>query len=104
MIKNVFSIWKMDSTNSKAKAIHLTQLMEYQDEIKKMQQLITQVTELGIDIEALEKRNKVQMDKVLINRKQKIKDLRMNNTVANSYYRNMANHQYNQSYFLDRKK
>lgn len=35
MIKNVFSIWKMDSTNSKAKAIHLTQLMEYQDEIKK---------------------------------------------------------------------
>lgn len=35
LIKNVFSIWKMDSTNSKAKAIHLTQLMEYQDEIKK---------------------------------------------------------------------
>ena len=35
LIKNVFSIWKMDSTTSKAKAIHLTQLMEYQDEIKK---------------------------------------------------------------------
>lgn len=77
---------------------------QYQDEIKKMKQLITQVTEIGIDIEALEKRNKVQMDKVLVNRKQKIKDLRLNNNVANSYYRNMANHQYNQSYFLDKKK
>lgn len=77
---------------------------QYQDEIKKMQQLITQVTELGIDIEALEKRNKVQMDKVLVSRKQKIKDMRNNNNAANSYYRNMANHQYNQSYFLDKKK
>lgn len=108
--KQVF-INKMEELDNGFEAIYTrvkseleTNREQYQDEIKKMQQLITQVTELGIDIEALEKRNKVQMDKVLINRKQKIKDLRMNNTVANSYYRNMANHQYNQSYFLDRKK
>lgn len=77
---------------------------KYQTEIVKIQHLIAQITDLSVDIEALEKRNKVQMDKVILDQKQKIKDKRVNNTVASNYYRNMLNHQYNQSYFLDKKK
>jgi len=76
----------------------------YQDEITKIQHLIVQVTGLGVDIEALEKRNKVQMDKVILDRKQKIKGKRVNNTAASNYYRNMVDHHYSQSYFLDKKK
>lgn len=77
---------------------------KYQTEILKIQHLIAQITELSVDIEALEQRNKVQMDKVILDQKQKIKDKRVNNTVASNYYRNMLNHQYDQSYFLDKKK
>ena len=76
----------------------------YQSQIIKIQRLIVQVTELGVNIQALEKRNKVQMDKVIAQRKQSIRNKRTNNSAASNYYRNMLNHQYNQSYFLDRKK
>ena len=78
--------------------------MLYVDDIANMQKLITKITDLGIDIEALEKRNKVQMDKVLAEKKQQFRGIRMNNSAASNYYRNMVNQQYSQSYFLDKKK
>lgn len=78
--------------------------MLYVDDIANMQKLITKITDLGIDIEALEKRNKVQMDKVLAEKKQQFRGMRMNNSAASNYYRNMVNQQYSQSYFLDKKK
>lgn len=78
--------------------------MLYVDDIANMQKLITKITDLGIDIEALEKRNKVQMDKVLAEKKQQFREMRMNNSAASNYYRNMVNQQYSQSYFLDKKK
>lgn len=77
---------------------------QYASDIAMMQKLISDITGLGIDIEALENRNKVQMEKVLASRKDEIKGMRMSNSAASSYYRNMANQQYNQSYFLDKKK
>ena len=78
--------------------------MLYVDDIANMQKLISKITDLGIDIEALEKRNKVQMDKVLAEKKQQFRGMRMNNSAASNYYRNMVNQQYSQSYFLDKKK
>ena len=81
-----------------------TDRMLYVDDIANMQKLITKITDLGIDIEALEKRNKVQMEKVLAEKKQQFRGMRMNNSAASNYYRNMVNQQYSQSYFLDKKK
>lgn len=77
---------------------------KYASDIAVMQKLIAKITELGIDIEALEKRNKMQMDKVLEERKEQLRGKRMNNSAATNYYRNMVNQQYSQSYFLDKKK
>lgn len=76
----------------------------YTADITNMQKLIAKITELGIDIEALEKRNKAQMDKVLEEKKRQFGGMRMNNSAASNYYRNMINQQYSQSYFLDKRK
>lgn len=76
---------------------------QYATQIQTMQKLITEISGLGMDIQALEQRNKVQMEKVLSSKKDSIKNMRANNNAANNYYRNMANQQYNQSYFLDKK-
>ena len=76
---------------------------QYATQIQTMQKLITEISGLGMDIQALEQRNKVQMEKVLSSKKDSIKNRRANNNAANNYYRNMANQQYNQSYFLDKK-
>lgn len=93
-----------DSIYNRVKEELSVDRQQYADDIAVMQKLITQITELGIDIEALENRNKTQMEKVLASRKDKIKDMRLNNSAASNYYRNMANQQYNQSFFLDKKK
>lgn len=77
---------------------------QYAEDIANMQRLIANITELGMNIEALEKRNKARMDKVLEERKQQVRGMRMNNSVASNYYKSMLNQKYNQSYFLDKKK
>lgn len=77
---------------------------KYTDDIATMQNLIGVITDLGIDIEALEKRNKAKMDMVLSSKKEQIRTKRANNSAASNYYRNMVNQQYSQSYFLDKKK
>lgn len=77
---------------------------KYADDIAIMQNLISLITDLGIGIEALEQRNKVKMDMILSDKKDQVRTKRVNNTAANSYYRNMINQQYSQSYFLDKKK
>jgi len=77
---------------------------QYAEDIANMQRLIANITELGMNIEALEKRNKVRMDKVLEERKQQVRGMRRNNSVASNYYKSMLNQKYNQSYFLDKKK
>lgn len=77
---------------------------QYRSQITRIQHLIAQVTDLGVDIEALEKRNKAQMDKVIEQRQEIIRGKRTNNNGVSNYYRNMLSQQYNQSYFLDQKK
>lgn len=77
---------------------------QYRSQITHIQHLIVQVTELGVDIEALEKRNKTQMDKVIEQRQENIRGKRTNNNGVSNYYRSMLSQQYNQSYFLDQKK
>ncbi|SET23305.1 hypothetical protein [[Clostridium] polysaccharolyticum] len=77
---------------------------QYGEDIASMQKLIAGITELGMDIEVLEKRNKMQMDKILEERKGQLREMRRNNSAASNYYRNMVHQQYSQSYFLDKKK
>lgn len=77
----------------------------YQSQILEMQNLIRSVTDCGIQIEGLEKKNRQQFQQYLAGARKEIKSFKVNNKTASSYYQNMANqHREWQSYFLDQKK
>lgn len=78
---------------------------KYQTEIIELKKLITSVTDISVKIQALEQRNKKSMEQCLIQQKQEIKQMKMNNQTAVKYYNQMAGqYQASQSYFLDSKK
>lgn len=79
--------------------------MAYKAKIQTMQKLIGEVSELGIQIQALEHQNSGHFKVYLANQRKTIRDFHLNSKTASSYYQNMANtHKPEQSYFFDRKK
>ncbi len=79
--------------------------MAYKDQIQKMQKLIQRVSELGIQIQALEQQNSGHFKVYLANQRKNIREKRMNNKTAADYYQNMANvHKPEQSYFFNETK
>lgn len=79
--------------------------MAYKEQIQEMQQLIGEVSELGIQIQALEHQNSGHFKVYLANQRKKIRDFHVNNKTASSYYQNMANvHKPDQSYFFNETK
>lgn len=79
--------------------------MAYKNEIQIMQKLIGEVSELGIQIQALEHQNSGHFKVYLANQRKTIRDFHVNNKTASSYYQNMANtHKPEQSYFFDKTK
>ncbi len=77
----------------------------YQSQILEMQNLIRSITDCGIQIEGLEKKNKELFQQHMTGARKEIKSFKVSNKTASSYYQNMANqHREWQSYFLDQKK
>ena len=78
---------------------------EYKPRILEMQNLIRQITDLGVKIQALEERNKSRFESFLGHKRQEIQGFRANSKAVNLYNQHRANqHQEWQSYFLDKKK
>lgn len=77
---------------------------KYKDDIIKMQHLIIEITDLSVEVQALEKQNKIQLEIMIANRKDKLRSSKMSNQGVSSYYRNMANTFQTQSHYVDRKK
>ena len=76
--------------------------MSYKEEIQEMQQLIGEITEQGVQIQALEQQNSAHFKVYLANQRKTIRNFHVNNRTASTYYQNMANaHKPDQSYFLD---
>lgn len=77
----------------------------YRSQIQKMQHLIREVSELGIQIQALEHQNSGHFKIYLANQKKTVRNFYTNNRTAANYYQNMANaHKPGQSYFFNEKK
>lgn len=77
----------------------------YKTEILTAQGYIKVIMDLSISIRALEEQNKTRFPICLMKKRDQIRNFKVTNRVATSYYRNMPNiHQEGQSYFLDRKK
>lgn len=77
---------------------------EYKADIEELQQLIKEMTDLSVMIEALEKRNKSRMESYFTGRRKDIKTRRLNNKSVSSYYKSMTKLNDNRSFFYDKKK
>lgn len=93
--EQIFEYVKDEITQNKEK---------YINEIKKLQELITQVTDKNITLQALEQRNRMKLDTLMRTKRSNIKNFKLSSKTAASYYKNMANQHQGQAYFFDRKK
>ena len=77
----------------------------YKSEILEMQNLVRAIADCGMRIEGLEKENKELFQSYLNGARKEIREFKVSNKTAASYYQNMANqHREWQSYFMDQKK
>ena len=76
----------------------------YADRIRTMQDLIRQITDLSMELQAQESRNKDLMTRKFVSIKERAKVVRTNTKVANQYYKNMMNLHYVDPQFMDNKK
>ena len=76
----------------------------YRDELLAIQNLIRTCVDLGGRREAEEERNRAVMEQVFSAKFQGVRQMKQSKTVANKYYKSMANGMVNDSLLYDRKK
>jgi hypothetical protein len=78
---------------------------DYAPEIDQAKALIKTQTDMSVELQALEEKNRIKLSIHLSKGRQKGKDFRTSSRTAAAYYKNMSNrHQEGDSYFLDSKK
>lgn len=78
---------------------------DYAAEIEQAKVYIKKQTDLSVELQALEEKNRVKLSVHLSKGRQKGKDFRTSSRTAAAYYKTMSNHhQDGDSYFLDSKK
>lgn len=81
-----------------------TNKQAHKDEIIQMQELIRQLTELSMQIQTTEARNKEKVTAKFSYVRQQAKEIRNSQKIVKEYYKNMMNKAYNEPHFLDNKK
>lgn len=76
----------------------------YASKIKTMQSLIRQVTDLSMEVQAQEARNKDLMTRKFVSIRERAKTVRTNTKAANQYYQNMMQLNVIDPQFMDNKK
>lgn len=77
----------------------------YRGEILQMQKLIAEISELGVQIQALELQNCEHFKTYVARHRRMIREFHESNKTASAYYQNMANsHKPQTSYFFDETK
>lgn len=90
---------------SKVSSIIKESPQQYRQQILEMQNFIRTITDIGVEIEKLENKNKEKFNKFLASKRSDIRDFKVSNKTAVSYYKNMSNqHREWQSYFVDSRK
>lgn len=76
----------------------------YRTPIVQMQELIRTITDCGVRLEGVERKNRDAFQKYLLKERQEIKMSKASNKTAVSYYQNMPNQHHEwQTYFMDQK-
>ena len=76
----------------------------YKDKIKAMQDCIRKITDLSMELQSQEAKNKDLMTRKFVSVRQKAKIVRTNTKVASQYYQNMMQLNYVDPQFMDNKK
>lgn len=76
----------------------------YKDKIKTMQNAIRKITDLSMELQAQEARNRDLMTQKFVSVRQKAKVVRTNSKVASQYYKNMMQLNVVDPQFMDNKK
>lgn len=76
----------------------------YQKELADIQALIKECTDLGVEIQVLEQRNKEKLTRCFAKRHQEYNMAKTATQVASNYHKTMSNTKILDSYFLDKKK
>lgn len=76
---------------------------KYELEIKILQGLIKDVTDLSVKLKVLEQRNRTKLEFILKSKRKKIKDTRISSKNVANYYRAMFQQTDSQSIFYDKK-
>lgn len=77
---------------------------DYKNEILKLQKKITDITDTGVKIQALEEQNRIAFEQYLNGQRRKIKDFKLSSKTVSNYYKNMTGKPQGDSYFMDKKK
>lgn len=77
---------------------------QYADAIRRMQAQIRKVTDLGVELQAQEARNRTKLEVRFAGQQKELRRIKTSSRVASQYYRSMAKLQGIDSYFLDQKK
>ncbi len=77
---------------------------QYKSQIKELQELIREVTEKGLQVEAQEKRNKARLEFHIKNEKNRIQRGRSTSRAAMNYYESMNRLGVNTPQFMDNRK
>ena len=77
---------------------------QYKDQIKRLQELVTQVTETSVTIQAQEARNKKLIEDFFQKTRENIRSGRKSSKAAYDYYKNMSKSSVVLPQFMDRKK
>lgn len=76
----------------------------YAVQIRTLQNLISELTDKSVKLQAMEQRNKTAVEQQFRKSKEKIRQGRQNKRAALNYYKNMNNSNYVPPQFLDNKK
>lgn len=77
---------------------------QYAEPIGRIQELIRKVTALGIELQALEERNRAKLEVKFSKQQRELRQIKTSNKVATAYYKNMSNTSTDSPYFMDQKK
>lgn len=75
----------------RVREVLLTQRKDYAPQIKRLQQLITMITDRSIGIQAAELRNKQEIEKHFSLLHKNVKDSKISSKAAANYYKSMSN-------------
>lgn len=76
----------------------------YKTEISRLKELITEVTNIGVELQVIERHNKSKMDFYFQSKRKDIKNVKLSSKTATNYYKTMTEQHEQQSYFFDKKK